>query len=105
GVCGSRQSDENVWQRLIAPALGTLALGTIEYYVITESASLLGPSAVTNPSLKWILPGLVGAAGVLGLLWGLVLRSTKPDIYEGIGRGAVGTPAEHSGMPHAHVGV
>jgi amino acid transporter len=105
GFFSSRETDENAWQRLIAPILGTLALGVIEYYVITEAASLLGQSAVDYPSLKWILPGLIGIAAVLGLIWGLILRSAKPDIYEGIGRGAVGTPMEHSGQPHAHVGV
>lgn len=105
GFFAKRDTEENVWQRVLAPILGAIALSTIMYFVITEASSLLGPSAEQIPSLKWILPGLIGAAAVLGLIWGFILRGAKPDIYEGIGRGAVGTPLEHTGMPHAHVGV
>lgn len=93
GFFTKRSGEENVWQRILAPALGALALGAILYTVISEVDSMLGESAVTHPALKWILPGSVGVAAVIGLIWGLILRSTKPDIYEGIGRGAVDTPA------------
>ena len=45
--------------------------------------------AEKSSPLIWILPGIVLVAAVLGLLWGAMLRGMKPEIYAGIGRGAV----------------
>ncbi len=109
GFFARRSTEENVWQRVIAPILGALALGTIIYFVVTETASLLGPTAETFPQLKWILPGIVGVAAVLGLLWGLIIKATRPDVYEGIGRGAidpmdqVGAIPPHTPAPVHHI--
>ena len=37
--------------------------------------------------LRWILPGLIVAAAVIGLVYGLVLKRTRPDVYAMVGRG------------------
>ena len=102
GFFARRSTEENAWQRLIAPILGALALGAIIYLVVTEAASLLGETAVTFPQMKWILPASIGAAAVLGLLWGLIIKMTRPDVYEGIGRGAIDPMDQMPAMaPHA----
>jgi amino acid transporter len=76
---------ENVWQRIIAPGLAVLALGAILYVSAVNSSVLLGTDS--HSALRWILPCLVVAAVVIGLVWGAVLRSTNPTVYAGIGKG------------------
>ncbi len=88
GFFRGRGADENIWRRLLAPALGAIALTAILFVVVSETKSLLGPAAAEMPNLVWVLPTLVGAAAVLGLGWGLFLKVRKPEIFEGIGRGA-----------------
>jgi amino acid transporter len=80
---------ETLWQRTIAPILATLALGAITVMTIVNSDAMLGAEA--NSPLRYILPGLVGVAVVLGAAWGLVLRSSQPAVYDRIGKGG---PAE-----------
>lgn len=36
----------------------------------------------------WALPAGYGAAAALGLVWGLVLKIRRPEVYETIGLGA-----------------
>jgi hypothetical protein len=74
------------WQRIVAPILGTLALGTITGVTIYNSDSVLGTQK--DSPLVWILPGIVLVAAIIGLIWGLMLRGLRPEIYAGIGRGA-----------------
>jgi amino acid transporter len=76
---------ETLWQKTIAPLLATAALGAITIVTIINSDAMLGTDK--DSPLRYILPGLVGVALIIGALWGLVLRSTKPSIYAGIGRG------------------
>jgi amino acid transporter len=87
GFFWGRRVEENVWQRAIAPALGAFALFGILVVMMFNFDKLLGPTA--PPNLRWILPGVIVAAAVLGLLWGLVIRSTRPEAYALIGRGAI----------------
>ena len=35
----------------------------------------------------WIIPGIIGVAALAGLAWGAILRTSRPEIYAGIGRG------------------
>jgi amino acid transporter len=87
GFFWGRRVEENRWQRAIAPALGAFALFGILAVMMLNFDSLLGPT--TPKSLRWVLPGIILAAAVLGLLWGAVLRAVRPDAYVLIGRGAI----------------
>jgi amino acid transporter len=87
GFFNGTQALANTWQRTIAPTLGTIVLATITAITIYNSDSVLGTRK--DSPLVWILPGIVGVAAVVGLAWGLALRSLRPDIYAGIGKGAV----------------
>src|SRR6266542_3984598 len=82
GFFWGRQAEESRWQRFIAPLLGAFALFGILALTMLNFDSLLAPGAAAY--LRWVLPG-----AVLGLLWGLVLRSTRPAAYALIGRGAM----------------
>jgi amino acid transporter len=82
-------AEDNLWQRTIAPALATLALGALVVLLVVNFDSLLGPDDATSP-LRWFLPALVFVAAAAGIAWGAVLRRNRPDVYEGIGRAATG---------------
>jgi hypothetical protein len=72
-----------VWQRSIAPTLATIALVSLVALLIGNFDALLGTDP--NSPLRWILPGLVLLAAVVGALWALRLKSTRPDVYAAIG--------------------
>ncbi|GAA3209594.1 APC family permease [Dactylosporangium siamense] len=80
---------ESLWQRLIAPALATLALAFILVVTAVNSDSVLGAEA--GSALTYVLPGIIIVAAVIGLIWGYVVKSTRRDVYDGIGRGGSAT--------------
>lgn len=75
------------WQRLTAPSAATVVLLALVLLLVVNFDSLLGTDP-TSP-LRWILPGLVLLAGVLGAVWGVFLRARRPGVYGGIGRTAM----------------
>jgi amino acid transporter len=79
---------ESVWQRLIAPALAAVALIAMVWAGVANYPTLLGvePGSVE----AWALPGIFAVAAVVGIVYGLWLRSARPAIYQGIGMGAEG---------------
>ncbi|HEX5595970.1 MAG TPA: APC family permease [Micromonosporaceae bacterium] len=79
-------SGEHVWRRTIAPVLAAAALIIIVTVALINVATLLGVPP-THP-LRWMVPGVYVVAALLGLLWGLVLRARRPDVYATIGMGA-----------------
>ena len=83
GFFRARPGGGSVWQRAIAPTLATLALVALVVLIIGNFDSLIG--ADPNSPLRWILPGLVLLAAVVGALWALRLKSTRPDVYAAIG--------------------
>jgi amino acid transporter len=87
GFFWGRRVEENLWQRFFAPLLGAFALFGVLAVMMLNFDSLLAPTA--PPYLRWVLPGTVLAAAVIGLLWGLILRSTRSEAYALIGRGAI----------------
>lgn len=85
-----RQNNESIAERTghvtVAAALAAVALVVVFYLAITNFDALLG----TQPGdpMTWVLPGLILVAAAIGLINGLLLKSNRPHIYEGIGRGA-----------------
>lgn len=77
---------ENVWRRLIAPVLSLIALSTMVFFAVKDFNSLLGVEA--DHPLRWIVPGLYPALFILGVIWALVLKASRPDVYQAIGLGA-----------------
>jgi amino acid transporter len=81
-----RPSLDTTWQTRWAPILATVALAVMVVLAVTNFATLLGVDP-TSP-LRWAIPVAYPAAALLGLVWALVLRCTRPDVYAGIGLGA-----------------
>jgi amino acid transporter len=77
---------ENAWRRLVAPSLATIALLAMVWAGLTNYATLLGVAPGSNEA--WALPAAFAVAAVLGILYGIWLRSARGDVYQGIGLGA-----------------
>jgi hypothetical protein len=77
---------EGAWRRLVAPALATLALLAMVWAGLANYATLLGVPAGSTEA--WALPSSFAVAAVIGVLYGIWLRSARPNIYQGIGLGA-----------------
>ena len=80
------QVDETPWRRTVAPVLATACLAVVLFLALKNFRTLLGPDA--PDALVWGAPIVYAIVGLLGIGWGLTLRSTRPDIYDTIGLGA-----------------
>jgi hypothetical protein len=78
--------DEYAWRRLIAPALATILLTGTIILAILNYPTLLGVPA--EAIAAWALPASYGVVATAGLIWGLVLKSGRPQVYAAIGLGA-----------------
>jgi amino acid transporter len=77
---------ENAWHRLVAPALAALALLAMVWSGLANYATLLGvPPGSTE---AWALPAAFAVAAVIGIAYGVWLRSSRPSVYQAIGVGA-----------------
>ena len=77
---------EGLWQRLIAPLFATVVLLVVAYLAVDNLAGLYGVDPGTGPAR--VVPIALLLIFAAGTAWGLILQRTKPDVYEGIGRGA-----------------
>lgn len=100
-----RDTSASAWQRVVAPLLAAALLLALAILVVVNFDALLG----TDPdsSLRWILPGIVLLAGVLGGIWGAVIRRSRPAVYRLIGQGAMQPevlepPIQLPALPGAH---
>ncbi|WP_406046058.1 hypothetical protein OG799_17185 [Micromonospora sp. NBC_00898] len=59
-------------------------LGAVLAVLLVNFDALLAPD--TAAYLRWLLPAIPVAAAVVGLVWGLVLKSVRPEAYARIGR-------------------
>lgn len=75
---------DQAW-RLVTSGLAAAGLMVIFVYSVKDFAVLLG----ANPGhgLRWILPGIIAFAAVLGLVYGVVLRAKRPQVHARIGQG------------------
>lgn len=69
----------------VAAVVAAIALFVVFVLAVFNFDALTG----TGPDdpLRWILPGLIVVAAVGGVVYGLVLKSRKPDVYAGVGGG------------------
>lgn len=94
---------ETAWRRVVAPVLASIALAIVGYLAVANFGTLLGPES--PPELRWGVPaGYLGIA-ILGIGWGLVLRSRRPQIYATIGQGARSVTAAASAGAHERAEV
>ncbi|MFE1415197.1 APC family permease [Streptomyces sp. NPDC058746] len=73
-----------IWRLAAAGAAG-IALLAIAVLTVKDFGVLVG--AEKGSALSGLLPGIIGAAAVAGLLYGLVLRRSRPEAHARIGLG------------------
>lgn len=75
----------SAWVRWIAPAIATVGLGAVFVLILVNFDVLIGAE---GPSpLVVVMPGIILATGVLGLVWGEYLRRRRPEVFTGVGSG------------------
>jgi GNAT superfamily N-acetyltransferase len=79
-------TEENLWRRVISPGIAAALLLVVLWLTLDQYSTLLGLPA-GHPAV-WILPSVFGVAGVAGVVWGMFLRTQRPDVYASIGMGA-----------------
>jgi amino acid transporter len=77
---------ENVWRRLVAPALALAALVGFVVVAVANFGVLIG--VPPGHGLAWAVPAAYLGVGVAGTLWGWHLRERRPEVYAAIGWGA-----------------
>ena len=107
GFFARDQLGENAWRRIIAPALATVALLVVLYLTLDNYANLLGVKPGTSDfAWRWVFPTVYAAVAVLGIIWALILRASRPATYEAIGLGAEGGAGRRAErippQPHRH---
>lgn len=75
-----RQGDSRWWSTFIAPGLGFIALAVFSVMAIANFATVAGSEETYVLVLPWILV----AAVVGGVIFGLYLKARKPEVYEGL---------------------
>ncbi|GAA1581122.1 hypothetical protein [Actinoplanes couchii] len=88
---------EPLWARMIAPWVALPLLAGVLYLMLTNLPALYDTDGWTGPSV--LVPVAFAAVTVLGLIWGWTLRSTRPDVYRGIGLGSAATAPAHAAAP------
>ncbi|CAL8895958.1 hypothetical protein KVA01_16340 [Kocuria varians] len=69
-----------IWPRVVAPVIAAVALVALALLVLSNFDLLIG---VEGPSpLVVVLPGIIIGSGVVDLIWGEILRHTRPDVYD-----------------------
>ncbi|PRI10167.1 APC family permease [Leucobacter massiliensis] len=74
-----------VWTTVIAPAASGLALLWVFVMILANFQLML--SQAEPDATTFILPGLIFLAAIVGIVWALILRAAKQDIYRQIGHG------------------
>jgi amino acid transporter len=77
-------TNEGPWIRIIAPTLSAVAVGLVLATTVANLHALLGTGPGSPATVA--VPGVVAAAGLAGMVWGLVVRR-RPGVARGVGRG------------------
>jgi amino acid transporter len=87
---------ESLWHRLVAPSIASVLLLIISYLALTNLSTLFGVDPNTGPA--WVVPTAYLVIFAAGIVWGLILRSSQPRIYDGIGLGTRSATASSTGF-------
>lgn len=85
GFLRSHSQEYSLWTRVIAPGLSAIGLFVLFVAIVINFNVLIGTEDTTV--LSWLLPAIVLVPGIVGTIWALVLRNSRPQLYAGIGTG------------------
>jgi amino acid transporter len=86
GYFARNPAGEDFWHRIGAPGLGTVLLLGMSYLAFSNIDILFG--VAPGSTVTWAVPLTFGVLMVAGAIWALILRSSNPQVYSGIGLGA-----------------
>lgn len=75
----------SVWTTLVAPIVSGVALLWVFIMILMNFQLMLDQDEASAST--FVLPGLIFAAGIIGIIWALVIKARKPAIYAQIGHG------------------
>lgn len=85
GFLRSHSQEYSLWTRAIAPGLSAIGLLILFISIVVNFNVLIGLEGTSV--LSWLLPAIVLVPGIIGTIWALALRSSRPQVYAGIGTG------------------
>jgi amino acid transporter len=86
GYFARNRHTESLWRRLVAPVISALVLFAILAATLYGFGELLDVPG--RSPLRWLLPASFPAAALVGVVWALILRATRPTVFAAIGLGA-----------------
>ncbi|MEU7753734.1 APC family permease [Micromonospora sp. NPDC049171] len=95
GFFAAIRHTEGPWRAAVAPLIATAALAAILAVTVQEFDTLLGVQP--RSPLRWLIPATYAIVALVGATWALILRATKPDVYDAIGLGAQSATASLRG--------
>ena len=96
GYFARHSHGESAWHRFGAPIIATVLLMVIAYLALTNLPALYGVDPGTGPAL--VVPIAYLGIFIGGIIWGLILKSSRPLVYNGIGLGTRSAVAGSSGL-------
>ncbi|WP_448809251.1 APC family permease [Agromyces bauzanensis] len=75
----------SAWSTLIAPAISAVVLFAVFVLIVLNFDLLLGQAETT--ATTFVLPAILIVPGIIGVVWGLVLRRRNPELYSRVGHG------------------
>lgn len=70
------------WTRVVAPAASALGLLAVAVLILVNFDLMIGAEGPS--ALVVVMPGIIIAAGVLGAVWGEVLRRRRPEAFASV---------------------
>lgn len=98
------RTGDGAWRTVIAPICAVVVLALVLGAALVNFDGLLGTPP--GSALPWLIPTLYVVVGLAGIGWGLMLSTTRPQVYARLGAGpeAVRREEEHPRSP-ARVGT
>jgi amino acid transporter len=79
---------ETVWRAYVAPTLAFLLLSVVLTATVLGFGDLL--QVPESSPFQWLIPVLYVGVAAVGVVWALIMRAARPEVYAAIGRGADG---------------
>lgn len=95
GYFARNPQGEDLMHRVIAPVVGAVLLVVVSYLALDNIATLLGVEPGSTTAI--VVPSSFGVVLVLGIIWGLFLKGSRPQVYAGIGQGASAATSSSGG--------
>nr|WP_203759673.1 APC family permease [Actinoplanes deccanensis] len=81
-----KRRGENIWRAYFAPGLAFLLLTVVLAATCIGFGELLQVSG--DSPFQWLIPVCYLGVALVGIVWALIMRAARPEVYAAIGRGS-----------------